>query len=792
MNTQTTQIDVRACATAVVAALKDLQGYLSAAANPDRMALDDLAMEPMGWTKRLYSKRAFEIWQKQHELFPDDPLILHHMAILHHARAFDLEATSKPSESDADWAAAIGYWSRLQGMDAFWDKLTAKACAGTVRQDVIKKLREEFPQRILAIHYDIALDKETREKRKSRAKFHVAMVHKAPFSAHDRAEAQRAAYNRYIQAVPDEVWQPNELRENVLAEGQKAIVEYLDFDPGCVPALEDALRLQRRVQRSRNTKWRAMSPDDPQRQALLLLEKKDADAWRPFFDQLVSLADQLEDDVREDLSGWYAGRGHDLCALDRHEQAVTFFEQAVAACRPDSDGRRNAVRHLVQTMALVAREKAGRGEADARACCDKVWQRKDLTAIACYVLAQAYLSLSMFDVANQICVSGMKIEPDFDDLEADEWAGRLTELQQQIPRLKLMHTADEAMKAGKYEDAVQALNKLEALAKAAGKTKEYKSIYWLRTQCHLASHRFPDAERDARTFAGLAETEEDRQHAQRLREVIAQAQEATAISGLLDKAKEAMEAGRFRDALPLLDEAARRSPRTDVIFFLRAQAHMAVGNVAGAERDAQTVADLAETDADRQHAQRLKEMIVQAQTAAAIRGLLDKAKEAMEAGRFSAALPPLNEAGKKAPRNPVVYFLRAQAHMGLGNVADARRDARKFADLAEGDEDRKAARRLEEMIAEGESAAAVGSLLSQAQSALQNREFSRALRLLDDAAGKAPDAGVIYFLRAQAHMASGDMLGAMNDARKFEPLARTSEERDAAKRLKQALFGEFG
>ena len=238
MTTKATQIDARACASAVMAALGDLQGYLNASLNPDRIALADLEMEPMGWTKRVHSKRAFEIWKKQLELFGDDPPTLHHMAIMHHARALELEAGQKPTESDSDWSAAMGYWHRLHGMDVFWDNLTAKACAGTNRQDVIKKLRAELPQLILNIHYDIALDRETREKRKSRAKFHIAMVQKAPFDAQHRAEAQRAAYNQYMKSVPDEVWQPNELREEVLAKGQEAIVQYLDFDPGCVPALE--------------------------------------------------------------------------------------------------------------------------------------------------------------------------------------------------------------------------------------------------------------------------------------------------------------------------------------------------------------------------------------------------------------------------------------------------------------------------------------------------------------------------------------------------------------------------
>lgn len=526
MNGITTQMDVRHCAVSVMAALNDLQGYLTTAVNPDRIALADLKMEPMGWTQHVYSQKAFDIWQGQLKLFPDDPLTLHHMAIMHHARAFDLEAGSNPSESDMDWQAAMGLWYRLHAMDSFWDTLTAKVCKDKVRQDVIKKLRTDFPQKILAIHYDIALDKETRDKRKSRAKFHIAMARNAPFEASQCAEAQRAAYNRYIQSVPDEVWHPNELREEVLSKGQRAIVEYLNFDPRCIPALEDALRLQRRIQRSRNTAWQAMDDDDPKRKALLLLEKKDAEAWRPFFDQLASQVDELEEDVREELSKWYHGRGVDLCALDLEETAIGFYEQAVHLCRPDDDQRRVYLRELVRTLAYVAREKAGKEEQGARTFCDKILARNDLTAIAYFLLAQAYLQLSLFQVATDICNEGLRVEPDFDDFEADQWARRLTELKQKIPVLKLIPAAQKAMEEGKHADALRLLNEAEEIARAVSILQEHNSIYWLRAQAHLALEHLVEAKRDSELYKGVLDKKSstsDIQAAERLEEMIAQA-----------------------------------------------------------------------------------------------------------------------------------------------------------------------------------------------------------------------------------------------------------------------------
>ena len=423
------QIDVRSSAMAVMLVLTDVQAYLTTAVNPDRVALADLEMEPMGWTKRVYSQKAFEIWQAQLRLFPDDPLILHHMAIMHHARAFDLEVGPKPAESDADWVAAMGYWHRLHGMDSFWENLTKKVCAGTLRQDAVRKLRADFPQMILAIHYDIALDKETREKRKTRTKFHIAMVQKAPFDAQHRAAAQRAAYYRYVMAVPDEVWQLNELREEVIAEGQNAIAEYLMFDPNCAPALEDVLRLQRRIQRSRTVQKSALDPGDPRWQAILTLEKMDAAAWRPFFDQLVSVPTELDYDVRQELTCWYRAMAHVQRACDCETDAIPFYKAGIAAGITGSEAHQLCVRELGETMAYLARERVRARDPCAQECCDVLRIQPDISVYGLFLLANAYMLLGQMDVTEELCERGMTMEPPIADPDEFE---RFEEKQQQF------------------------------------------------------------------------------------------------------------------------------------------------------------------------------------------------------------------------------------------------------------------------------------------------------------------------------------------------------------------------
>jgi tetratricopeptide (TPR) repeat protein len=161
----------------------------------------------------------------------------------------------------------------------------------------------------------------------------------------------------------------------------------------------------------------------------------------------------------------------------------------------------------------------------------------------------------------------------------------------------------------------------------------------------------------------------------------------------------------------------------------------------------------------------------------------------MESGRFNEALPPLNEAAKKSPRTDGIFFLRAQAHLALGHIAEAKQDAKTVAALAETPDDIGAAAKLAEVINQGESASSINRLLEKAKSAMESQRFSEAVRALDEAARTAPNAGVIYFLRAQARAGARDYMGTMQDVQKFEQLASTSEEKEAAKRLRGALLG---
>lgn len=63
--------------------------------------------------ERLYSQFAQEEWNKVHEADPDDWVACHHLAIMYHAKAFDLEAEGKTEDASENWKLAHKFWNKL-------------------------------------------------------------------------------------------------------------------------------------------------------------------------------------------------------------------------------------------------------------------------------------------------------------------------------------------------------------------------------------------------------------------------------------------------------------------------------------------------------------------------------------------------------------------------------------------------------------------------------------------------------------------------------------------------------
>ncbi len=493
-----------ALATQVDELLQSITGELSAAVNPHRLALRSLGIDGMGWTKVPHSAEAFKIWSEELRRQPEDIETLHHLAIMYHARAIDLEAGGDFSKANADWEAALSYWHRLWQRDDFWTRLADLACKNT-KTDAVDALRHEFPVLLLQVHYDIAFQADTKNHR---SRFHIDLVPKSPFPKEAIAAVRRTSYTRAISNVPPTVWQINELNPDTIKQGTDAIKGYLELDPGCVPALEDALRLQVRLLRARYTDLQASGDDEsPERTRLLNTLKRDVEEWGKYLDQLVPLAKELEESIRQKLCLWYRVMGEVYRALDKHSEAIKFYEQGVKAGAPEDDEHKRCVRALGETHAYLAREKAGAEGPDARAYCDQVAKRPNLSIRAHFLLANAYSVLHEFDLAKKICTKGLQIQPDESETDPDNIAafeqgqhhlrdmlGSIDEARRRTEARKLLDKATEHLQAERFGEALAVLNKAATAAPREG------MVYFLRCQCHLALDRIAEARRDLETF----------------------------------------------------------------------------------------------------------------------------------------------------------------------------------------------------------------------------------------------------------------------------------------------------
>lgn len=104
-----------------------------------------------------YNDEAIGEFEQALESAPDDVGLLHHLAIAHHARAWDLELRDDPSAADEaakEWETALGHWRSLVSSPDFWEGLRAKVLADAPdsAEDPVAEARDSLFENLLDIH----------------------------------------------------------------------------------------------------------------------------------------------------------------------------------------------------------------------------------------------------------------------------------------------------------------------------------------------------------------------------------------------------------------------------------------------------------------------------------------------------------------------------------------------------------------------------------------------------------------------------------------------------------------
>ncbi|MGH3611465.1 MAG: hypothetical protein ACRDRK_02365 [Pseudonocardia sp.] len=189
---ETCRAHLRVIATRLRASLVD-------SLNPDQQAYATLVEngELHPWTGQ-----AETIWT---QATSPDPWRAHHLAVLHHAKAYDLEMTESP-EAFRHWTAALGHWSAVHADDAFWARMARhlrEQMGAEIAPEVVAGVRTRLPRELLEPHRDLIA--AYRASDPERARRHMLVVKSAPFDPGVIDGIRLQFVDEVVATVPDAV-----------------------------------------------------------------------------------------------------------------------------------------------------------------------------------------------------------------------------------------------------------------------------------------------------------------------------------------------------------------------------------------------------------------------------------------------------------------------------------------------------------------------------------------------------------------------------------------------------------
>ncbi|MGO9208099.1 MAG: hypothetical protein ACLQBX_18305, partial [Candidatus Limnocylindrales bacterium] len=169
-----------------------------------------------------YTEGAQQVWEQASGA---DPWRTHHLAILHHARAYDLEADA----SDAafyHWEQALARWAELYRDDDFWARMHQQLTdhmGVPVDEGIVEAVRARLPRDLLTPH--ISLANSYRLTNQARARAHMSLVTQSEFPGEIVADVREGFVREVLTAVPQAV------QEGRFTEMINTLASWLEIDP---------------------------------------------------------------------------------------------------------------------------------------------------------------------------------------------------------------------------------------------------------------------------------------------------------------------------------------------------------------------------------------------------------------------------------------------------------------------------------------------------------------------------------------------------------------------------------
>jgi tetratricopeptide (TPR) repeat protein len=427
-------------------------------------------------------------------LLPADHVVLHHLAIMYHARAYDLE--NAESDAGADWRRALELWAELQRRDSFWAELEQKAqqlFGPRYRAEELARLRDSLPRYLLEVHKALVLEYARTASEKARG--HMQIILEAPFDGEVKEDLRREIFGSLVD--PGAFAGALETREFERAE--EMVEVYLALDPAYLPAMCQMLEVY--------NKWHdhlwAAQPKD-WRQIQRVLERAN-----PHAERLERAAGRGADPVaRARLGEYWFNVG--LTADDRPKP----FDEAVRSDRKPSAGECDdalgAIRQTIEAYRKADSYNPGlnrRGNRLRAAYLTK--------AQICYVRGMLYGGKDDLREAEAALKEAERLARDAGD---DDMLAAIKDVRENVA--KGARASGEARDAALLEEAKRdlegrrfraAVEKLDGLLRSPSSVRGELAALLLRAQAYMALGEWDDALRDVGRAWEKARAENDRE-----------------------------------------------------------------------------------------------------------------------------------------------------------------------------------------------------------------------------------------------------------------------------------------
>jgi tetratricopeptide (TPR) repeat protein len=494
--------------------LDELGAELKVQDRPERRAWNRLGPTRSGWTTQPYDDQAFELWTNVLRRFPDDLHTVHHLAIMHHARAIDTEQSDQPDRSDADWRQALKYWRRLYEAEEFWEELSERVAA---TPDPVPQVRQDLAERLLRVHFDIALDGQSPHHR---ARFHIRLALDSGFPRELVERVRRHAYERSIAGLDAVVWRPSTVEAEVLQPAIDAVLRHLERDDDCVAALQDLLMLLNRLQTGQVQHATGIINQDEMRRALneIRATVRQCDSYVSRLESLLLGAEEKDEPALSDLVLWHSRAGQACQLTNAFDEAAEYYRRALRAAHAGADPLTEELHSewLLSTV-LAARELAAEDGKRARQRLASIKESERLPGLALVIRAQTWMLLGDLEKADRDAddaLSALDSAEDVNHWDDDpaELRAACRELREQIRRARLvqkltphMKEAEEAAKSARWSEAVRALNTVLAI------DENYVPALVRRAECQMARYETGAAGKDINRAEQLCRSAGDTQ-----------------------------------------------------------------------------------------------------------------------------------------------------------------------------------------------------------------------------------------------------------------------------------------